>query len=63
MDKFLPHPVGSFEVNQDRMFIEYPPEFLRYACEMRNDDVVCLSVSSSLYALDPLDILTKVPFE
>lgn len=58
MDKFPPRLVGRFDV----MFIEDPPEFLRYSREIGNDDVVHFSVSSSLYALDVSDILTKVPF-
>ena len=29
MDKFLPQRVGRFKVNQEMMFIEDPPEFLR----------------------------------
>ena len=35
MDKFLPQCVGRCELNQDMMFIEGPPEFLRCSCDIR----------------------------
>ena len=55
MDTFLPQCAGRFEVNWDMMFTE--DEFLRYCRIIRND-----AFSSSLSALDLLEVLTKVQF-
>ena len=54
MDKFLPQPVARFEADRDVTFIQEPPEH-----------VVAFSrllVSSSLSALNLLEVLTKVQF-
>ena len=40
VDKFLLQHVGRFEVNQDVMFIDDPPEFVSFSCNIRNYDVV-----------------------
>ena len=39
MNKYLPQHVGRFEVNRDMMFMEDPPESLRYPQNRGNDDV------------------------
>ena len=66
MDNFLPQCVGRFEVNQDMIFIEDPPEFLR--CNIRTDDVtffrLLLSVcSGSFRGFDKGPVLVTTGFK
>ena len=48
VDKLPSQCVARFEMHRDVVFVENPPEFLRYSCDIRNDDVVpflCLFLS------------------